>query len=75
MYAIRSYYAKEMGVKVVISTDAHSPRALANMRYGVDQARRGWLTREDVLNTRSLGVITSYSIHYTKLYEMNAIHL
>ncbi|HSM62281.1 MAG TPA: DNA polymerase/3'-5' exonuclease PolX [Longimicrobiales bacterium] len=45
------YRAREMGVKVVISTDAHSPRALANMRFGVDQARRGWLERKHVLNT------------------------
>ena len=46
--------AKELGVPVVISTDAHAPRGLADMRFGVDQARRGWLSREDVLNTRSL---------------------
>jgi DNA polymerase (family 10) len=45
--------AKELGVKVVISTDAHSPRGLDLMRYGVDQARRGWLEAADVLNTRS----------------------
>ncbi len=46
--------AKELGVKVVISTDAHSPSGLDNMRYGVDQARRGWLEARDVLNTRSV---------------------
>jgi len=45
--------AKELGVKVVISTDAHAPSGLDNMRYGVNQARRGWLETEDVLNTRS----------------------
>ena len=42
--------AKELGVKVVISTDAHSPGGLDNMRFGVDQARRGWLEPGDVLN-------------------------
>jgi DNA polymerase (family 10) len=42
--------AKELGVKVVISTDAHSPRGLEDMRFGVDQARRGWLEPADVLN-------------------------
>lgn len=42
--------AKELGVKVVISTDAHDPRGLDNMRFGVDQARRGWLEPGDVLN-------------------------
>ncbi len=44
--------AKEMGLKVAVSTDAHSARNLAYMRYGVDQARRGWLEPADVLNTR-----------------------
>jgi len=46
--------ARDLGVPVVISTDAHSPAGLGNMRYGVDQARRGWLGPSDVLNTRSL---------------------
>jgi DNA polymerase (family X) len=45
--------AKEMGLKVVISTDAHSSADLNLMRFGVDQARRGWLEASDVLNTRS----------------------
>jgi len=44
--------AKEFGVKVAISTDAHSVAGLANIKYGLDQARRGWLNRDDVLNTR-----------------------
>ena len=46
--------AKKAGVKVAISTDAHSGEGLALMRHGVDQARRGWLEPADVLNTRSL---------------------
>lgn len=46
--------ARELGVPVVISTDAHSPRGLLDMRFGVDQARRGWLEAGDVLNTKSL---------------------
>ncbi len=46
--------AKEVGVKLVISTDAHRPHQLDDMRFGVDQARRGWLTKQDVLNTRPL---------------------
>ena len=46
--------AKEMGVKVVISTDAHSMTDLNLMRFGVWQSRRGWLEKEDVLNTRPL---------------------
>lgn len=48
------YRARELGVPVVISTDAHAPQGLTDMRFGVDQARRGWLAPEDVLNTRSL---------------------
>jgi len=43
--------AVELGCKVVISTDAHAPRALDHMRFGVDQARRGWVEAKDVLNT------------------------
>lgn len=43
--------AKEMGVKVAISTDAHSVMDLEHMRFGIAQARRGWLERGDVLNT------------------------
>jgi DNA polymerase (family 10) len=43
--------ARRLGVKFVISTDAHHPRHLANMRYGVAAARRGWLEASDILNT------------------------
>lgn len=50
---VHVHRAKELGVPVVISTDAHSPEALLHMRFGVDQARRGWLEPGDVLNTRS----------------------
>ena len=45
--------AKERGVKIVISTDAHSTRGLLAMRYGVQMARRGWLEKKDVINTLS----------------------
>ena len=45
---------------VVISTDAHSPRGLADMRFGIDQARRGWLSAKDVLNTRTLPEFRSW---------------
>ncbi len=45
--------AKSHGIPVVISTDAHSVEGLSAMRYGVIQARRGGLTRQDVANTRS----------------------
>lgn len=52
--------AKELGVKVVISTDAHSPKGLENMRFGVDQARRGWLEAGDVLNTMPAADFTAW---------------
>jgi len=42
---------KERGVKVVISTDAHSTGNLGYIKYGVMTARRGWLGKTDVLNT------------------------
>ncbi len=45
--------AKAKGCKFVISTDAHHPKHLANMSYGVRMARRGWLEAGDILNTRS----------------------
>jgi DNA polymerase (family 10) len=45
--------AKEIGVKVALSTDAHSTRDLDLLRFGIAQARRGWLEPDDVVNTRS----------------------
>ncbi|MBU1642655.1 DNA polymerase/3'-5' exonuclease PolX [bacterium] len=46
--------AKEAGVPIAISTDAHSVRDLDLMAYGIGQARRGWIEKEDVVNTKSL---------------------
>ncbi|MCJ7766176.1 MAG: PHP domain-containing protein, partial [Thiovulaceae bacterium] len=46
--------AKEAGVPIAISTDAHSVRDLDLMAYGIGQARRGWLEKGDVVNTKSL---------------------
>jgi DNA polymerase (family X) len=44
--------AKQHGVKIVINTDAHHTSHMEKIRYGVLQARRAWLTKDDVLNTR-----------------------
>jgi DNA polymerase (family 10) len=44
-------WAKRHGVKFAVSTDAHSPVHLALRRFGVATAQRGWLGREDVINT------------------------
>ena len=52
--------AKELGVKVVVNTDAHSLRQLDHIPYGVDQARRAWLEKEDVLNTMTLHQLRSW---------------
>ncbi|MGA1997284.1 MAG: PHP domain-containing protein, partial [Bryobacteraceae bacterium] len=43
--------AKAKGARFTVSTDAHHPQHLANMRYGVLTARRGWLGPKDILNT------------------------
>ncbi len=51
---VHVHRAKELGIPVVISTDAHSPRGLDDMRFGVEQAQRGWLGPGDVLNTRTV---------------------
>ena len=48
--------ARDRGVKIVIDSDAHSPAALGNLRWGVSVARRAWLQADDVLNTRPLQV-------------------
>ena len=44
--------AKELGCKIVISSDSHDSRNLGKMGYGVKQLRRAWLEPGDVLNTR-----------------------
>jgi DNA polymerase (family 10) len=44
--------AKELGCRIVINTDAHHTSHLAKMRYGIEQLRRAWLGKQDVLNTR-----------------------
>jgi DNA polymerase (family 10) len=46
--------AKQEGVLVAIDSDAHSSEDFAHLRYGIGQARRGWLEASDVLNTRPL---------------------
>lgn len=46
-------FAKERGVKIAICPDAHSPEGLSDAAYGVGIARKGWLTKQDVLNCLS----------------------
>lgn len=49
--------AKQEGVAVSINSDAHSTQDFAHLRFGVGQARRGWLEKGDVLNTRDLSAL------------------
>jgi len=49
--------AKDEGVLISINSDAHSITDFTNLRYGIGQGRRGWLTTKDVLNTRSLSAL------------------
>lgn len=51
--------AHERGVRLVISSDAHSATALGNLRWGVQVARRAWLTPDAVLNTRPVDELRS----------------
>ncbi len=50
--------ARKRKIKFVVSTDAHSVKAMNNVKYGVAMARRGWVTRKEVLNTLSTTAFT-----------------
>lgn len=52
--------AKEAGVKFSINPDAHSVEGLKDTFYGVGIARKGWLTKEDIINTKPLSEINDY---------------
>ncbi len=49
---IHAYRARELGVKLVINTDAHSTEHLEFMRFGVGVAKRGWCQAQDIINTK-----------------------
>jgi DNA polymerase (family 10) len=51
---IHAAAAKDMGIPIVISTDSHSVNGFEVLQYGVDQARRAGLSKQDVANTKSL---------------------
>jgi DNA polymerase (family 10) len=51
---VRVRAARDAGVRISIASDAHAPEQLDYMRYGVAQARRGWIERGDVVNALSL---------------------
>lgn len=54
LYDTYCQVAKAQGVLIAINSDAHQVNALDHIGFGVGQARRGWLEKDDVLNTRSL---------------------
>jgi DNA polymerase (family 10) len=58
--------AKELGVKIVLGSDAHAVEELAFMEFGVYQARRGWLEAGDVANTRTLAQFRKLLKHSSK---------
>jgi DNA polymerase (family 10) len=57
---IHAYRARELGVKLIINTDAHCAEHLGFMRFGVGVARRGWCQPKDIINTRPLKEFIAY---------------
>jgi len=56
-------YAKEKGVMIAINPDAHNVEGLGDVSYGVGIARKGWLEKRNVLNTRGLTGVLEYFQH------------
>ena len=52
--------AKDEGARVVINSDAHSEHEFDNLDFGIGQARRGWLEKDDVINTGPLGEVRAW---------------
>lgn len=52
---INAKLARDLGVMMAVSTDSHNKTHMENIRYGIANARRGWLEKKDILNTRPLG--------------------
>jgi len=57
---IHAYRARELGVKLIINTDAHSTEHLEFMRFGIGVAKRGWCEAQDIMNTRPLEEVIAY---------------
>jgi DNA polymerase (family 10) len=57
---IHTYRARELGVKLIISTDAHSTDHLEFMRFGVGVAKRGWCQTQEILNAKPLKEVITY---------------
>lgn len=61
--SVHCMMAKDEGVLVSINSDAHSINDFNNLRYGIGQARRGWLEKDDILNSRSLSALNNLIRH------------
>ncbi|MGF7186769.1 DNA polymerase (family 10) [Desulfitispora alkaliphila] len=46
--------ARDMGIKIAINTDSHDPERLSNISFGIQEAKKGWLKAEDVINCMGL---------------------
>jgi DNA polymerase (family X) len=57
---VHTQRARDMGIKLTIGTDSHRTGQLANMRFGVGVARRGWCRAEDIINTWSLDRVEGF---------------
>ncbi len=57
---IYAYRARELGVTLVIGSDAHACEHLKLMKFGIGVARRAWCRPEDILNTRSLAALMEF---------------
>ncbi|MBM3142519.1 MAG: DNA polymerase/3'-5' exonuclease PolX [Chloroflexi bacterium] len=57
---IHAYRARELGVKLIMGTDAHSTAQLGFMRFGIGVARRGWCQPEHILNTKPVEEILAF---------------
>ncbi len=52
--------AKEAGVKMIINTDSHHKNQLSLIKFGISQARRGWVESDDIINTKPLNQLLKY---------------
>ena len=53
LFDIHAHRAKELGVPLALTTDAHATHQLAYMEIAISVARRGWLEKRDIINTLS----------------------
>ena len=53
-------YAREKGIKLFINPDSHSIRGLYDYKYGINTARKGWLEKDDIINSRTAAEVLKY---------------